>query len=171
MPLYLHHRYQLQAAVKTLGGVRYTYAVKDSDAVRPSSIAPIEPADRQRAALAAVLETLDPKALVLPDRLLDLIPPQAFNRPEGTAERFTGKTGLVFDPVAAAVTAADLAVSGLLNPQRAARLVESHARDPNAPGFDEVVAALIKKTWDGAPGRGPSGGRRRVRCSGSSSRA
>ena len=157
LPLYLHHRYQLQAAVKTLGGVRYTYAVKDGDAVRPSSVAPVEPADRQRDALAAVLETLDPKVLVLPDRLLDLIPPQAFNRPEGTAERFTGKTGLVFDPVAAAVTAADLAVSGLLNPQRAARLVESHARDPKAPGFDEVVAALVKKTWDDAPGEGRAG--------------
>ena len=170
LPLYLHHRYQLQAAVKTLGGVRYTYAVKDGDAVRPSSVAPVEPAERQRDALDAVLETLDPKALVLPDRLLDLIPPQAFNRPEGTAERFTGKAGLVFDPVAAAVTAADLAVSGLLNPQRAARLAESHARDPKAPGFGDVVAALVKKTWD-APraraARGPSRGR----CSGSSSRA
>ena len=121
--------------MKTLGGVRYTYAVKDGDAVRPSSVAPFEPAERQRAALDAVLETLDPKALVLPDRLLDLIPPQAFNRPEGTAERFTGKAGLVFDPVAAAVTAADFAVSGLLNPQRAARLADSHARDPRPPGL------------------------------------
>ena len=143
--------------MKTLGGVRYTYAVKDGDAVRPSSIAPVEPAERQRDALDAVLETLDPKALVLPDRLLDLIPPQAFNRPEGTAERFTGKTGLVFDPVAAAVTAADLAVSGLLNPQRAARLADFHARDPRLPGFDEVVAALVKKTWDDAPDEGRAG--------------
>jgi hypothetical protein len=157
LPLYLHHRYQLQAAIKTLGGVRYTYAVKDGDAVRLSSVAPIEPAERQRAALAAVLETIDPNALVLPDRVLELIPPQAYNRPDGTAERFTGQTGLVFDPVAAAVTAADFAVSGLLNPQRAARLVEFHARDPKAPGFDEVVAALIKKTWNGAPREGPAG--------------
>jgi hypothetical protein len=151
LPLYLHHRYQLQAAIKTLGGVRYTYAVKDGDAVRPSSIAPVEPADRQRAALAAVLETIDPRALILPERLLAMIPPQAYNRPEGTAERFTGQTGLVFDPAAAAVTAADIAVSGLLNPQRAARLVEFRARGLDAPGFDEVVAALIKKAWDGAP--------------------
>lgn len=151
LPLYLHHRYQLQAAVKTLGGMRYTYAVKDGDAVRPSSVAPIEPADRQRAALAAVLETLDPKELVLPNRLLDLIPPQAYDRPEGTAERFPGKTGLVFDPVTAAVTAADITVSGLLNPERAARLVQFHARDPRSPGFDEVVDALIKKTWNDLP--------------------
>ena len=48
LPLYLHHRYQLQAAVKTLGGVRYTYVVKDGAAIRPSSVASIEPADRQR---------------------------------------------------------------------------------------------------------------------------
>jgi hypothetical protein len=157
LPLYLHHRYQLQAAVKTLGGVRYTYAVKDGDTVRPSSIAPDEPAERQREALKAVLETLDPKVLVLPDRVLDLIPPQAFNRPEGTAERFAGKAGLVFDPVAAALTAADLAVSGLLNPQRAVRVAASHARDSKAPGFGEVVGALVKKTWDAPPGDGRAG--------------
>jgi hypothetical protein len=154
LPLYLHHRYQLQAAVKTLGGVRYTYAVKDGDGIRPSSVAIVEPAERQRAALDAVLETLDPKVLVLTDRVLDLIPPQAFNRPDGTAERFTGKAGLVFDPVAAAVTAADFAVSGLLNPQRAARLADSHSRNPIAPGFGDVVFALVKKTWDEPPGAG-----------------
>ena len=157
LPLYLHHRYQLQAAVKTLGGVGYTYAVKDGGEIRPSSVAPIEPADRQRLALAAVLETLDPKVLVLPERLLATIPPPAFNRPSGTAERFANQTGPVFDPVAAATTAADLAVSGLLNPERAARLVEFHARDSRAPGFDEVVAALINKTWDGPPAVGRAG--------------
>ena len=161
LPLYLHHRYQLQAALKALGGVRYTYAVKEGDAVRPSSVAPVEPADRQRAALAAVLETIETKALVLPDRLLALIPPQAFNRPEGTAERFSGQTGLVFDPVAAAVTAADLAVGGLLNPQRASRLVEFHDRDPDMPGFDEVVAALLRTTRHEVqrPGRAGAVGR------------
>jgi hypothetical protein len=131
--------------------------VKDGATVRPTSFARLEPADRQRDALAAVLETLDPKALMLPERLLDQIPPQAFNRPDGTAERFAGKTGLVFDPVAAAVTAADLAVSGLLNSQRAARLIESHARDAKAPGFDDVVNTLVWKTCDAPPGDGRVG--------------
>jgi hypothetical protein len=157
LPLYLHHRYQLQAAVKTLGGARYTYAVKDSDAVRPSPAATVETPQRQRAALDTILETLDPKALVLPDSLLALIPPLAFNRPNGSAERFTGNTGPVFDPVAAAVTAADLAVRGLLNPERAARLIEFHARDANCPGFDDVVAALVKKSWEDAPAEGRAG--------------
>ncbi len=157
VPIYLHHRYQLEAAVKTLGGIRYTYAVKDGDTVRPSSIAPVEPAERQRNALDAVLECVGAKALVLPDRLLDLIPPPAFNRPEGTAERFAGKTGLVFDPVATAVTAADLAVSALLNPERGTRLIAFHGRDSRVPDFEFVVAALVKKTWDDAPRQGPEG--------------
>jgi acetamidase/formamidase len=157
LPLYLHHRYQLQAAVKTLGGVRYSYAIKDGATVRSSSVAAIEPADRQRAALDAVLETLDPGVLMIPDRLLALIPPQAYNRPDGIAERFAGNAGRVFDPVAAAVTAADLAVSGLLNPERAARLTDFHARDPKAPGFGDVVAALINKTWTSAPADGRAG--------------
>jgi hypothetical protein len=104
-----------------------------------------------------VLETLDLTVLVLPDRLLDLIPPQAFNRPEGTAERFIGKAGLVFDPVAAAVTATDFAVSGLLNPERAARLADAHARDALAPGFGDVVIALVRKTWDASRGEGRAG--------------
>ena len=143
--------------MKTLGGVRYTYAVKDGDAVRPSSVAPVEPAERQRDALDAVLETLDPKALVLPDRLLDLIPPQAFNRPEGTAERFTGKTGLVFDPVAAAVTAADLAVSGLLNPQRAVRWPNLTPGTRKLPGSARWSAHSSRRPGTPPAGEGRAG--------------
>ncbi len=67
------------------------------------------------------------------------------------------RPGCVFDPVAAATVVADLAVSGLLNRERAARLVEFHARESRAPGFDEVVAALISKTWDGPLGEGCAG--------------
>ena len=157
LPLYLHHRYQLQAALKTLGGVRYSYAVRDSQETRVSSVAPFEPAERQRDALLAVLSTIETQSLMLPDRILALIPPQAFNQPQGTAERFKGETGLTFDPVAAAVTAADLAVTGLLNPQRAARLIESHSRDPKAPGFEDVVALLIAKTLNNDTDRGRAG--------------
>ena len=90
LPLYLHHRYQLVAAVKTLGGIRYTYAVKDGDALR-STTAVVEPAQRRRNALDAVLETIELKVLVLPDRLLDLIPPQAYARPAGYRRAVCGQ--------------------------------------------------------------------------------
>ena len=145
LPIYLHHRYQLAAAVKSLGGLDYTYAVKDAGWPRPSRVAPVVAADRQRDALAAVLDTLKPEVLVIPERILALIPPEAFASGGGTAEPFAGKTGPAFDPLAAATAAADLAVRALLQPQRAARLEGQHARDPECPGFADVVAALIDR--------------------------
>ena len=52
---------------------------------------------------------------------------------------FEKRTDLVFDPIAAATIAADLAVSALLQPERAARLIEFHARNASNPDFDEVA--------------------------------
>ena len=158
LPLYLHHRYQLQAAVKTLGGVRYTYAVKDGGKPSPGQVVAFEPGDRQRAALVAALETITPEALAIPDGVLDLIPPPAYNRPDGTAERFSGKTGSTFDPVAAATVAADLAVSGLLNPQRAARVVEASTRDKTCPTLADVVVTIVDKTWRSKTPKDPRAG-------------
>ncbi len=58
---------------------------------------------------------------------------------------FPRRTGLTFDPVAAATIAADMAIGGLLNPERAARLVEFHARDASNPGLHDVVNALAER--------------------------
>jgi hypothetical protein len=151
LPLYLHHRYQLTAAAKTLGGVDYSYAVKDGGKASPRQIVEIVPADRQRAALEAVLETLSPEALVIPESILVLIPPEAYGRGGGTAERFTGKTGPTFDPIAAATIAAELAVKELLQPARAARLIDFHTRNNVNPDFRFVVDSLLAWTWKARP--------------------
>ena len=151
LPLYLHHRYQLAAAVKTLGGVYYTYAVHTPTGPSPPSVFEIVPAARQRDALEAVLETIDADALRLPPAILDLLPPRAFHAGGGTAEPFDRRTAMIFDPIAAATTAADLAMSALLQHERAARLVDFHARDGEYPGFEEVVDALLARTWRARP--------------------
>ncbi|MGE3821024.1 MAG: zinc-dependent metalloprotease [Isosphaeraceae bacterium] len=148
VPVYLHHRYQLTAALKSLGGVDYNHSVLVAGKPSPPSVAEVVPHDRQRAALRAALDTLSPEFLVLPERLLPLIPPTAFGQGGGTAELFPGSTSPTFDPIACATVAADLAVSGLLQPQRAARLEDHHSRDPRNPGFSEVVQALLQETWD-----------------------
>ncbi|MGB8509050.1 MAG: zinc-dependent metalloprotease, partial [Pyrinomonadaceae bacterium] len=150
LPLYLHHRYQLQAAVKSVGGLYYSYAVKTDAGVSPSQVQDIVPANVQRDALAAVLDTIKPEELTLPARILALIPPRAFGYEGGTQELFSKRTDPVFDPVSAATIAADLAVSGLLEPHRAARLNEYHARDRANPDFNEVVNALLARTWEAA---------------------
>ncbi|MEK6285343.1 MAG: zinc-dependent metalloprotease [Acidobacteriota bacterium] len=147
LPLYLHHRYQLQAAVKSVGGVYYTYAVKTASGANPAKVQEIVSPARQRDALAAVLETIKVDALAIPPRILDLIPPRAFGYEGGTTELFSKRTAPTFDPIAAATIAADFGVSGLLDPNRAARLIEFHSRNGANPDFKEVVDALVGATW------------------------
>lgn len=148
VPVYLHHRYQMTAALKSLGGVDYNHSVSRADGPSPAVVVAVVPPDRQREALRVALLTLTPEFLEIPDRLLELIPPSPFRGVGGTAELFEGSTAPIFDPIACATVAADLTVGGILQPQRAARLEGQHARDPASPGFQEVVGALLKATWD-----------------------
>lgn len=141
VPLYLHHRYQLEAALKLIGGVDFRHAVK-GDGQTPTAAVP---ADHQRAALDLALRTLRPDFLQLDPRLLRLIPPAPPGHPD-SAERFGRSTGQLIDPVAMAVVCADLTISGLLNPQRAARL--EHRGDGHGVTFEHVLAALEEAIFE-----------------------
>ena len=147
LPLYLHHRYQLTAATKTLGGVYYSYAVRTENGPNPAKVQEIVPAQRQREALDAVLETINPAELLISDDILKLIPPTAYGYGSGRSELFPKRTYPIFDPVGAAEIAADMTIGGLLEPGRAARLINFNARNKSNPHFREVVDALVKATW------------------------
>src|SRR5262245_24062333 len=84
VPLYLHHRYQLEAAAKSIGGIDYTYAVKENGAISPQPVRKIVAPERQLEAIAAVASTLDSSFLELPQRVIDLIPPRAYGYEGGT---------------------------------------------------------------------------------------
>jgi len=143
VPLYLHHRYQLQAAVKVIGGLDYAYALRGDG---QQSTAFIDPA-RQMRALEVVLSILDPATLDLPELVLVQIPPRP---PESarTRELFRGRTDPVLDPLGAAATAADMVVRGVLQPERAARLVDFHRRDASQPGLEAILEGLIDRVFD-----------------------
>jgi len=147
LPLYLHHRYQLTAATKVIGGVNYSYAVRAANGANPATVAEPIPAARQREALAAILSTLDPKELSVPENILRMIPPTAYGYGSGRSENFAKRTSPIFDPIGAAEIAADLTISGLLEPSRAARTINQNARNRTSPHFREVVDALIGVTW------------------------
>jgi hypothetical protein len=143
VPLYLHHRYQVEAAASVLGGIHYIYAIR-GDGRQPFRRAS---GPEQRNALGALMRALAPSELALPDALLQLIPP----RPSGyggTRELFPRYTGGAFDAVTPAMVAAQHVVGNILAPERAARIVEQHSLDPSLPGLDEVIATLV----DGAFG-------------------
>ena len=78
LPLYLHHRYQVTATAKTLGGVYYNYSVRKGDLASPNDVYKIVPAAKQRQALYAVIATLGANELVIPERILKILPPLAF---------------------------------------------------------------------------------------------
>ncbi len=141
VPLYLFHRYQTEAAAKEIGGLDYRYNVRGDGQMLPKIV---DPAD-QRAALTAVLKTLSPSTLTLPDAILKYLPPRPPGLPR-TQESFPSATGLTFDPVAAAESAADLTLALVFNPQRANRLVEYHAQDSAEPSLTEVIDATLKST-------------------------
>ncbi|MCG6921094.1 MAG: zinc-dependent metalloprotease [Acidobacteria bacterium] len=141
VPLYLHHRYQLAAALQSLGGADYTYATRGDGQV-PLQIVP---GDRQRRALDLALETLSVDFLALPERILALLPP----RPPGAPaiEGFPRQTGLFFDPLTVATVAADFSVGSLLHPDRLARLQLFGSRS-DGPDVAEVADRLLHATWD-----------------------
>jgi hypothetical protein len=142
VPVYFYHRYQTEAVTKVIGGEFYTYAVR-GDGQRPTE--PVRAAE-QRAALAVVLKTISPETLDLPDRIIALLAPH----PAGYEERresFKGRTGMTFDPLGAAEASAQQTISLLLDPERAARLVQHHAYDNGQLGLSEVLDKLIEVSW------------------------
>ncbi|MCB1025818.1 MAG: zinc-dependent metalloprotease, partial [Acidobacteria bacterium] len=147
LPLYLHHRYQTTAAIKSIGGVYYSYSVRTNDGASPDRISEIVPAARQREALSAVLKTIAPEELAIPEKILSIIPPMAAGTGSSRSELFAKRTRPVFDPIGAAEIAADMTVSGLLEPNRAARMITFNSRNSSYPHFSEVVAALINAAW------------------------
>lgn len=147
VPVYLFHRYQVEAASKLVGGQQYSYAVRGDGQVTTAALTKEE----QQKALAAVLECIDPKFLALPSNISRLIPP----RPAGydqNRELFNRRTGLSFDPLAIAETAADMPLSFLFHTARLNRLAQNET-EKNSLGLTAMLEQLMQQTWK-QPGRG-----------------
>ena len=142
VPIYLYHRYQVEAASKLIGGEDYTFSLRSKGDRDPQIVSAAE----QRRALTAVLDTLKAEALALPESLLRVIPPRPSGFPR-TREDFRIRTQPTFDALAPAEAVADHVSGFLLNQERAARLVEFHARDARYPGLVEVVDKILAATW------------------------
>lgn len=140
LPLYMHHRFQMNSAVQSLGGADYSYAMR-GDGQTPFTIVP---AAEQRDALETVLSTLTVDFLTLPENIVEMIPPPAYRYGQG--ESFDGYTELVFDPLGAAEGAANLTATMLFNPERMARLVV-YGSMGDYPTLEEVVDRVLQATW------------------------
>ncbi len=140
VPVYFYHRYQLEAVTKIIGGLDYNYALRGDGqfTTRPVS------KEEQSKAINLIMECLDPSFLKLPDTIASLIPP----RPAGyilSRELFHKRTGLAFDALSPAETAADLPLSFLFSSERVSRLEQYSVNG----GFtlNEMLSDLINITW------------------------
>ena len=142
VPVYLLHRYQVQATAKLLGGLQYDYRLKGE----PDGVLKPVGADTQERALDALTALLSPDQLALPASLRYLIPPPP--QDDGrNREFFSDATGAPFDHLAPARAGADLVIGELLEPHRLARLSEQHALNPDLPGSTDLLDALLNASW------------------------
>ncbi|MBT8312246.1 MAG: DUF5117 domain-containing protein, partial [Flavobacteriaceae bacterium] len=141
VPLYFLHRYQIEAAVKSIGGLNYNYAVKGDGQVVVESL----PSKEQKEAVKSALKTLDASVIAIPEEKLALFPPRAIGHGR-TRESINGKTGVSFDALSAAETAADMSLSLLFHPERASRLIQQKGLESSQLGLGELFQTIIDGT-------------------------
>jgi hypothetical protein len=135
LPVYLYHRFALDPAIKLIGGIKFTYAVKGDGQLPTELIAP----DHQREAFHLLLEALQPGTLAIPRALLPLFPPRPFGYDLPVE---------AFEQISAAKTLAGMVVRALLDRERAARIVAFQDRQEAPFTFQELLEELIRATWN-----------------------
>ena len=143
--VYLHHRYSLEGVIKYIGGMDFTYAMRGDSQVPTAVVAPA----LQRRALDMALDELEPARLAVPARVMALIPPVPPGGDPSVAWIGTS-AGTTFDQISLAGGLATEVIEGILDRERAARLVLLSARDAASPSLDEVIRAVVSRSW-GAP--------------------
>lgn len=146
--VYLHHRSALYGVIKHLGGLEFAYTLKDDTLEPTRRVPPVE----QRRALQAVIQSLAPDELRIPDRVVALIPPAPIGwdsgwQWDGDPAPLASDSGDAFNPVYVAHAFAQETLDAVLHAERANRIVQFHATDSEQPSLNEVLTALVEATW------------------------
>ncbi|MFN3998386.1 zinc-dependent metalloprotease [Algoriphagus sp.] len=142
VPLYLMHRYQLEATSKLIGGLDYTYKIKGDNQPNQKWVS----AKEQNEALNALLATISINQLEVPAHVLALIPP----RPSGYSrnrETFPSRTGPTFDPIAPAENIVDVTFSFLFESGRINRIYLQNLQDLKLPSFETILNQVTTQVF------------------------
>lgn len=142
VPLYMMHRYQIEAASKLLGGMDYRYKIKGDNQENHSWVSSAQ----QEEALDALLLAIAPNQLRVPDHLLQLIPPRPFGYSRNR-EIFVSRVSPVFDPIAPAESIVDLTFDFLLDPIRINRIYLQHLQQNQLPGPNDLLTKLEEQLF------------------------
>ncbi|GAA0881192.1 zinc-dependent metalloprotease [Algoriphagus jejuensis] len=148
VPLYLMHRFQIEATSKVIGGLDYTYKIKGDNQPEQKWI----PAKDQMDALSALLTTISPAQLEVPAHILALIPPRPYGYGRNR-ETFPSRTGPTFDPIAPAENVVDATLNFLFESGRVNRIYLQNLQDKTLPGLQDVLnqvtSAVFSNTLPG----------------------
>lgn len=144
VPLYLFHRFQVEAVVKLIAGVDYEYETRGDSPVKGAQVVDKKV---QQEAVNAIFATLKPSNLLLPESVLSLIPPKAYGESK-SRESIAGRTGLTLDAMALPEVAVQHSLSLLLNAQRLNRLAQQQARNNEFYSLDELLKALYSQVFN-----------------------
>ncbi len=146
VPVYFMHRFAINSLSKTIGGMEYSNAVRGDGLVATH---PIDGAS-QRRALSALIAALSPSELAIPDTVVSLMGPRPFSY-DSNVELFSARTRPAFDELGAARTLAQMIVDGILQRERAARLVQFANRGESPLTLSETIDALTA-SWSSPSG-------------------
>ncbi|MDQ6718161.1 MAG: zinc-dependent metalloprotease, partial [Gemmatimonadota bacterium] len=147
VPVYMMHRFAINAVSKTIGGMEYSNAVR-GDQQQATHV--IDGA-AQRRALSALIDALSPKELAIPDTVLTLLGPRPYSYGP-YVELFQSRTRPAFDELGTARTLAQLIVDLILQRERTARLVQFYPHSVNQLSLGEVIDALTVDWRSGTAG-------------------
>ena len=143
VPIYMLHRYQIEAAAKAIGGVDYLYFVKNNNNDKVKFV----DSKLQRKSLESLLNVLKPKNLVLPNNLFDILSPRSFRNPR-TRENFVSNTGVTFDYINTSSSLINHTLTFLLNPERINRINQQNIFGDDILTLENYLVEISKSIFD-----------------------
>ena len=137
VPIYMLHRYQIESAAKAIGGVDYLYFVKNKNNDKVKFV----DSKLQKESLKSLLNVLNPKNLVLPTNLIQILSPRSFRNPR-TRENFESNTGVTFDYINASSSIINHTLTFLMNPERINRIYQQNMFGENILTLDDYLTII-----------------------------
>lgn len=137
VPLYLLTRYQIDAAAKWIGGVDYSYQ-QVGDGLSWGFASP----KKQKAALEAILASLQAESLSVPSEVMRSLVPKAGNYYK-TRESFDSRLGVASDNLGMAEVLSRHIADNLLNPHRLNRVNQGYLGDSEQLSVPDLLDSLL----------------------------
>jgi len=137
VPIYMLHRYQIESTAKAIGGVDYLYFVKNLNNDKVKFVN----SKLQKESLESLLNVLNPKNLVLPENLIEILSPRSFRNPR-TRENFESNTGVTFDYINASSSVINHTLTFLINPERINRIYQQNMFGENILKLEDYLSII-----------------------------